>query len=256
MLLCVDIGNTNITLGIFDRDNLLETLRLASDRELTQEEYEVLLHNLLKKYDINNCIIASVAQELDKVIKRSIDNIFHINSIIMNNKLNYGISVNIKNPNEAGADRIVNALAACKLYSNPAIIVDLGTATTFDIINKQGEFIGGVIMPGLNLQLKSLNAYTSKLPRVEVGKSNSAIGNCTTRAILSGVIRGSACAIEGLIKQCEAELGGKATIIATGGYSTLISDYMNKKFDFVNPYLTLEGLKYLFELNCQSIQEK
>lgn len=249
MLLCVDIGNTNITLGIFDNDNLLETLRLASDRELTQDEYEILLHNLLKKYVIENCIIASVAQELDKIIKRSIDNIFHVNSIILNNKLNYGISIKLKNPNEAGADRIANALAAYMLYSKPAIIVDLGTATTFDIINRQGEFIGGVIMPGLNLQLKSLNAYTSKLPRVDIGKSSSAIGNSTSKAILSGVIRGSACAIEGLIEQCEQELGEKATIIATGGYSTLISGYMNKVFDFVNPCLTLEGLKYLFELN-------
>ena len=135
------------------------------------------------------------------------------------------------------------------MYSKPAIIVDLGTATTFDILDKFGNFIGGVIMPGLNLQFRALNKSTSKLPRIEAGAVDSAIGNNTADAILSGVIRGSACAIEGLIEQCEKELGENAVIVATGGYSGLISKYMKRQFDFVNPYLTLEGLRFLYELN-------
>lgn len=249
MLLCVDIGNTNITLGVFEKENILETFRLPSEKELPQEEYEVLLHTLFKKYQITGCIIASVVNELSKTVKCAIDNTFHINSVLLTNKLNLGINLNIKNPKEAGADRIANACGAYMLYSKPAIIVDLGTATTFDIINKNGDFIGGVIMPGLNLQFRALNNSTSKLPKIEADTVDKAIGNNTVDAILSGVIRGSACAIEGLIKQCEAELGEKAVIIATGGYSTLISKYMNRQFDFVNPCLTLEGLRFLYELN-------
>ena len=249
MLLAIDIGNTNITLGVFEEESILDTFRLASDKELPQEEYEILLHSLLKKYDIKACIIASVVDELNNTIKHACDNVFHLNSAILNSELNLGIKINLKNPKEAGADRIANACGAYVLYSKPAIIVDLGTATTFDILNKSGEFIGGVIMPGLNLQFRALNKSTSKLPKIEANTVDTAIGNNTADAILSGVIRGSACAIEGLIEQCEKELGAKAVIIATGGYSNLISKYMHRKFDFVNPYLTLEGLRFLYELN-------
>ena len=249
MLLAIDIGNTNITLGVFENESILETFRLPSDKELPQEEYEILLHTLFKKYSINACIIASVVDELSKVVKNASDNVFHINSILLSYKSNLGINLKLKNTKEVGADRIANACGAYVLYSKPAIIVDLGTATNFDIINKNGDFLGGVIMPGLNLQFRALNNSTSKLPKIEADTVDKAIGDNTIDAILSGVIRGSACAIEGLISQCENELGGKATIIATGGYSTLISKYMNRQFDFVNPYLTLEGLRFLYELN-------
>jgi len=135
------------------------------------------------------------------------------------------------------------------LYSKPCIVVDFGTATSFDIVNRKGEFIGGVIAPGLNLQMKVLNKFTSKLPRIDVAKSDVAIGHNTTDAILSGVIRGSACLIDGLVEQCEEELGERATLIATGGYSSLICDYLKRPFDFINPTLTLEGLRFLYELN-------
>lgn len=249
MLLAVDIGNTNITLGVFENENILETYRLPSDRELPQEEYEILLHTLFKKYNIQACIIASVVDELNRTFKHAADNVFHLDSMLLTNKLNLGIKLRLKNPKEAGADRIANACGAYVLYSKPAIIVDLGTATTFDILDKNGDFLGGVIMPGLNLQFRALNSNTSKLPKIEADTVDNAIGDNTADAILSGVIRGSACAIEGLIAQCEKELGSKAVIIATGGYSSLISKYMDRKFDFVNPYLTLEGLRFLYELN-------
>lgn len=249
MLLAVDIGNTNITLGVFENENILETYRLPSDRELPQEEYEILLHTLFKKYNIQACIIASVVDELNRTFKHAADNVFHLDSMLLTNKLNLGIKLKLKNPKEAGADRIANACGAYVLYSKPAIIVDLGTATTFDILDKNGDFLGGVIMPGLNLQFRALNSNTSKLPKIEADTVDNAIGDNTADAILSGVIRGSACAIEGLIAQCEKELGSKAVIIATGGYSSLISKYMDRKFDFVNPYLTLEGLRFLYELN-------
>ncbi|MBQ9688143.1 type III pantothenate kinase, partial [bacterium] len=139
--------------------------------------------------------------------------------------------------------------AAYVNYDKPCIVIDFGTAISFDVVNSNGEFLGGVIAPGLRLQVNALNKFTSKLPKIEMSISNAAIGNNTTEAILSGVIRGTACMIDGLIKQCEAELGEKAVIVATGGYSGLISNYLSQPFDFINPTLTLEGLRILYNLN-------
>lgn len=249
MLLTADIGNTSITLGLFDSDALVEEFRLASDKDLSQEEYEVLLKTLCKPYKIDGCIIASVVDELNKKFISSVDNIFKIKSILLTSECNTGVKISLENPREAGADRISNACGAFMLYQKPCIVIDFGTATSFDIVNKQGEFIGGVIAPGLNLQMKVLNKFTSKLPKIDIAVSKKAIGNNTSEAILSGVIRGTACMIDGLIEQCEKELGTKATIVATGGYSGLIQNYLKRQFDFINPTLTLEGLRFLYELN-------
>lgn len=249
MLLTADIGNTSITLGLFDGDALVEEFRLASDKDLSQEEYEVLLKTLCKSFKIKGCIIASVVDELSKKFKSSADSVFKIKSIMVTSELKTGVKIALESPKEAGADRIANACGAFMLYKRPCIVVDFGTATSFDVVNTQGDFIGGVIAPGLNLQMKVLNKFTSKLPKIDVAVSNRAIGNNTSEAILSGVIRGSACMIDGLIEQCEKELGTKATLIATGGYSGLISSYLKRPFDFINPTLTLEGLRFLYDLN-------
>lgn len=256
MLLSIDIGNTNITLGVFDGENLVETFRLASDKELPQAEYELLLCTLFKKYKITDCVIGSVVEELGPVLKYACDSVFGIDSFLFDSKSDTGVKIALKNPYEVGADRVANAYGAKKLYKLPAIVVDIGTAATFDIVSEKGEFLGGVIMPGINLQFKSLNMNTSKLPRIEAGLSERAIGDSTENAILSGVIRGCASAIEGLIHQCELELGEKAVIVATGGHSSLISKYMLRSFDYVNPSLTLQGLKYLYELNRNVLQDK
>lgn len=249
MLLTADIGNTSITLGLFDDEALVEQFRLASDKDLSQEEYEVLLKTLCKPYVIDGCVIGSVVDELSKRFKTSVDRVFKISSILINHECNTGVKIALKHPKEAGADRLANACGAFMLYERPCIVIDFGTATSFDIVNNKGEFIGGVITPGLNLQMKVLNKFTSKLPKIDVAVSNVAIGNNTMDAILSGVIRGSACMIDGLVKQCEEELGERATLVATGGYSTLIASYLKRPFDFINPTLTLEGLRFLYNLN-------
>lgn len=249
MLLTADIGNTNITLGLFDDNALVEEFRLASDKDLSQEEYEVLLKTLCKAYKIDSCIIGSVVEELSKKFKSAADSVFNINSLELSYKSNTGVKIAIRHPEEIGADRIANSCAAFMLYDRPCIVVDFGTATSFDIVNQKGEFIGGAIAPGLNLQMKVLNTFTSKLPKIEVATSSKAIGDTTAEAILAGVIRGSACMIDGLVEQCEKELGSKATLIATGGYSGLIQEYLKRPFDFINPTLTLEGLRFLYNLN-------
>lgn len=253
MLLTADIGNTNITLGLFDDTALVEEFRLATDKDLSQEEYEVLLKTLFKPFKIDGCIIASVVEELNKKFKSAIENVFKIEAILLTNDLSTGVEIALKNPKEAGADRIANACGAFMLYNRPCIVIDFGTATSFDIINKKGQFIGGVIAPGLNLQMKVLNKFTSKLPKIDVAVANTAIGNTTADAILSGVIRGTACMIDGLVKQCEKELGSPATLVATGGYSSLISSYLERPFDFINPTLTLEGLRFLYNLNRKHV---
>ena len=245
MLLTADIGNTSITLGLFDDDALIEEYRLAADKDLSLEEYEVLLKSLFRNYNVDGCIISSVVEELTKKFKTSVDNVFKIDSMILSTDINTGIKIALDNPKEAGADRIANAVGAYVLYKHPVIVVDLGTATTFDVVDSNGDFIGGII----TFQLKALNKFTSKLPRIEVSLSNNAIGHNTNDAILSGVLRGTASMIDGLIEQCEKELGSKVIVVATGGYSGLISNYLKRPFDFINPTLTLEGLRYLYQIN-------
>lgn len=250
MLLTADIGNTNITLGIFDNNgNYVKEFRLPSDKELSQNEYENLLKSILKDFIIDSCAIASVVEELNIKFRQAIDNVLNLKSVFVTCDINLGFRINADNPYEIGADRLANAAAVCPKYQGPIIVVDFGTATTFDIINSDGEFCGGIIAPGLKTQLKSLNIATSKLPKIEVSISPSAIGHNTTEAILSGVIRGCACMVDGLVEQCEKELGAKATLIATGGYSGLIANYMNRKFDQVNPILTLQGIREIYLLN-------
>lgn len=256
MLLTADIGNTSITLGLFDNDALVEEYRLASDKDLSLEEYEVLLKSLFKEYKIDGCIISSVVEELTKKFKKAVDNVFKLDSLVLTTKINTGVKICLDNPKEAGADRIANAAGAYVLYDYPVIVIDFGTATTFDIVNDKGEFVGGIIAPGVNLQVKALNKFTSKLPRIEITPSSAAIGHNTNDAILSGILRGTAAMIDGLVEQCEKELGQKAVIVATGGYSGLISTYLKRQFDFINPTLTLEGLRYLYQINKLDIVSK
>ena len=200
MLLTVDIGNTSITLGLFDEEALVEEFRLASDKDLSLEEYEILLKSLFKDFKVVDCIISSVVEELTEKFKTAVDNVFKIDSLVLTNKINTGIKIKLDAPDEAGADRIANAAGAYILYKHPVIVIDFGTATSFDIVNEDGDFIGGVIAPGINLQMKVLNQFTSKLPRTDVAISTKAIGSNTTDAILSGVIRGTASMIDGLVE--------------------------------------------------------
>lgn len=249
MLLAVDIGNTNITLGVFKDDELLLTKRLVTDINKTSEEYATLIAEKLKNVFITKAVIASVVDELNIIVKNACDNVFGVDSFLFNTTSKTGVVLDVANPELVGADRVANAYAAAKLYSLPCIIVDSGSATTFDIVSSDKRFFGGIIMPGINMQLNSLCEKTSKLPKIEPEEIESVIGVDTKTCILSGVIRGHACAIEGLIKECEEEMNQKCTIIATGGIAKLVSKYMKRDFDYINQDLTLQGIKFLYELN-------
>ena len=247
MLLTVDIGNTNITLGIFDDNKFLNEFRIPSDRDLSIFEYEILLKSLLKDYYIDGCVIASVVEELTSKFETAIVNSFCVYPFIVSDKTLTGIKIKIDNPSELGADRIANACAVSDSYNSAVIVIDFGTATTFDIINSSKEFLGGIIMPGVNTQLKSLKNSTSKLPKIDASSCRKAIGTNTQDAILSGVILGCACAIDGLIQKCKKELNQDVVIIGTGGYCGLVAQYMNTKFDAIDPLLTLKGLKNIYQ---------
>ncbi len=250
MILVADIGNTTITVGVYDGENLLASWRLASDKKRSEDEYGVLLLNFLKHAHLHGKLagaaISSVVLPLTERIKVAIEKYLDVQALVINHKTNLGMEIAIDAPEEAGPDRLVNAFAAAKLYAQPVIVVDFGTATTFDIVN-DNKFIGGMITAGIKIQADALSNFTSRLPNVKIEAPKEAIGKNTIDAMLSGLVHGHSCMIDGMVEACEKELGRKATIVATGGYSPIISDNLKRPFDVINPELTLEGLRMIWE---------
>jgi type III pantothenate kinase len=249
MLLCVDIGNTNITFGLFEGNKFVKEFRLQSDIMLSQIKYENKLKEIFTDYEITKLIMASVVDELTEKFALALENVFSIKPLIVTPRTKAGITIIADNIDEVGTDRIANAAAVAGEYNKAVIVIDFGTATTFDIVNSKKEFCGGIIIPGVKTQLHALFQATSKLPEFSVDESPTVLGQNTKDAIMAGVIRGCACAIDGLIDQCEEALGENAILVATGGLSSLISGYMKHKIDKTNPILTLEGLKKIYEMN-------
>ncbi len=253
MLLVIDIGNTNITIGVFNNSEIVHVWRLSTNLSRTEDEYGIFLKNLLREThldkDVKSAVISSVVVQLTERIETALNKYMNINPFIISHKIKTNIKLKTENPSQIGADRIANGCAAAKLYSVPAIVVDFGTATSFDIVNENNEFIGGIITAGMKIQAEALSSKTSKLPKLSIEAPSSVIGKNTIDAMLSGIVIGHASMIDGLITKCEKELGTKASIIATGGYSSVISKYLNRKFDYINPDLTLIGAKILYDLN-------
>ena len=246
MILTIDIGNTSITCGLYDDENLVKSFRMPSDVSLTVQDYGQLLSDNIGSSSLEGAIIGSVVEELNNRIQHAVLSLYGVMAVILSEKSVMPITLKLKNNSEIGADRIANGVRAFELCKKAVIVVDFGTATTFDIVNGKGEFIGGIIAPGLGTQFKSLGKATEKLPEMSVAEIENYIGNCTSDAILSGVIRGSACMIDGMLDNCEKEMNEKPVIIGTGGFCQVISKYMKRKFDIINPDLTLEGLRDLF----------
>ncbi len=253
MLLVIDIGNTNITIGVFHNDDIIHVWRLSTNLSRTEDEYGIFIKNLLREthldQEIKFAVISSVVVQLTEKIETALKKYMNINPFIISHKIKTNITLKTENPSQIGADRIANGCAVSKLYSVPAIVVDFGTATSFDIVNENNEFIGGIITAGMKIQAEALSNKTSKLPKLSIEAPAKVIGGNTIDAMLSGIVIGHAAMIDGLIKKCEEELGKKASVIATGGYSAVISKYLNRKFDCINPDLTLIGAKILFDLN-------
>ena len=243
MILAIDIGNSSITFGIFDGEELVEQFRAPSDIAEPMENYLALICDHLGANSLDGCIVASVVTDFDVLFKCVLDKRFGISTQILNSKTVSGLEIKIDNPMELGADRIANALGVLKMFGKSAIVVDFGTATTFDVVNSKREFLGGLITTGLHMQLNALYSKTSKLPKIELYPPKHAVATNTVDAILSGIVLGNACMIDGMIKRYRAELApDEFIVVATGGFASFIEGYMKESFDYIVPELTLVGL--------------
>ena len=253
MNLVVDIGNSSITFGIFDGDELIKKFRTPSNIGVSMENHISLIQQHLENRVLDGAIIASVVIGFDVKFKNALDKYYGINSQILTAQTPLDLKIMLDNPLEVGADRLANAIGVLKKFGKNAIVVDFGTATTFEVVTAKREFIGGLITTGLHLQLNALSSKTSKLPNIELFPPKKAIATNTVDAILSGIVLGNACMIDGMLKKFREELGSEDFIVvATGGFASFIEGYMKDSFDYIEPNLTLEGLQAIYKASLMS----
>jgi len=251
MLLVIDIGNTNTSLGVFDGENLTANWRLTTARERTGDEWGVHTRNLfalagLDFKSIDAIAIASVVPPLNFTLKRMAEVYFRVTPLFVDHTIETGVPILYQPPSDVGADRIVDAVAAIHKYGAPCIVVDFGTATTFDAINVTGEYLGGVITPGITISSDALFERAAKLPRVEIKRPEKVIGSATVEAMQSGLYYGYVGLVDDILRRMIAELGGSPRVIATGGLAPLIAKG-SRYVEIVDETLTLEGLRLVYE---------
>jgi type III pantothenate kinase len=251
MLLALEVGNTNTKIGVYDGDRLRVSWRLTTRREQTADEYGVLIETLLgtrgiQVSAIRGIAISNVVPPIQQTLEWMCEKYFAIAPYNVEPGVNTPIPLSVDQPREVGADRIIKSVAAVSLYGAPLIVVDLGTATTFDCVSATGEFIGGAIAPGITTATEALVARAARLYRVEFVRPKEAIGRSTVTNIQSGVVYGYAGLVDGLVARMKTEMGGQAKVIATGGHAALIAD-VARSIDHVNEDLGLEGLRLLYE---------
>ena len=253
MLLAIDIGNTSIAFGVFEDKELRVTTHIATDIHRLPEEYAILLLNLLhyhdvKQTDITEVVLCSVVPPLVSTFEELLERYLKAKPLVIGAGIKTGVRIRMDNPREVGTDRIVNAAAAHHLYGGPIIIADLGTATTFDTVSREGDYIGGAISPGITTAAESLFEKAAMLPRLELIAPKHAIGTNTITAMQSGIVFGYVALVEGMVARIQKELDEKAQVIATGGYAGLIARETSV-IDMVNPDLTLIGLRIIHSMN-------
>ncbi|NLU41780.1 MAG: type III pantothenate kinase [Firmicutes bacterium] len=253
MLFVMDIGNTNIVFGVYEDKHLIRSWRASSDRQKTADEYGMLVsqlffHSGLSLDDIEGVVISSVVPPLMPEISRMCKRYLKKEPLIVGPGVRTGLRIRYDNPREVGADRIVNAVAACELYGAPVIVVDFGTATTFCAIAEEGEYLGGVIAPGIGIASEALFQRAAKLPRVEIAKPETVVGRNTVKSMQSGIVYGFVGQVDEIVRRMKQELGWRCRVIATGGLAELIAGE-SSQIDEVCPNLTLEGLRLIYEMN-------
>lgn len=256
MLLVIDVGNTNVVFAVFDGDRLAGQWRIATDARRTADEYGVWLTQVLQyakisPESITGAVVASVVPQVLFDLRQLTKRYFNTELMVIGDprlNLKMGVGVKIDNPAEVGADRLVNSFAAWNRYKRALIVVDFGTATTFDVVSSAGDYIGGVIATGVNLSLEALHKAAAKLPNVAIEKPSKVIGTNTVGAMQSGLYYGYAGLVEGIISRIKAEYGAEMLVIATGGLASLYSKAC-PSIEKTEPDLTIYGLKELFEMN-------
>lgn len=251
MLLALDVGNTNVTLGIFEGKKLTRNWRLRTVHEQTADEWGILLRNLfalggLRLDGIGGIIVASVVPVLDSTLAEMARRYFNIEAMFITPETNTGLRILYENPSEVGADRVVNGVAAFHKYGGPCVVVDLGTAITFDAVSRQGEYLGGVICPGIGISISGLFAKTARLPMVDFRDPGKLIGTNTVGSIQSGLYYGTVSMIDGILDRMIAEMGVDTKTVATGGQAGLIIRG-SRLVRTLDEDLTLEGLRLIWE---------
>ena len=256
MLLTLDIGNTSVHIGLWDGDRIAHTWRIGVEQEKLPDEYGVLLMNLLSTEDItakdvHACIVGCDVPPLIPTFEQVCRKYFKIEPMVVGHGLRTGVRILYDNPKQLGADRIIDAVAASKLYGTPVIIVDFGTATVFDAVNEQGDYLGGAIAPGIGIASEALFSRAAMLYRVQLERPPVAIGKNTIHAMQSGILFGYVGLVEGVVERFKKELGGDPKVVATGGLAGLIASETDC-IDVVNGDLTLTGLRLIYELNSEA----
>ena len=255
MLLVLDIGNTNVKIGIFKGDKLISTWRVSTQASHTADEYGMMVYDLLRSTgasfdDIEGSIMSSVSPALNYTLEHMCQYYMNKKPLVVDENIKTGINIKYENPSELGADRIVDVAAAYKLYKGPCIVVDFGSATTFNLVTKEGDFIGGAICPGIKTATDSLVNVAAKLPRVELLRPESIVGTSTKSGMQAGIVYGYTGLVTYMVNEYRKlpEMKG-AKVVATGGLSELITNVDKNVFDVINRELSLVGLKYIYELN-------
>ncbi len=256
MLLAVDAGNTNVVFAVHDGTEWRGRWRIATRADRTSDEYAVWLltlmtHSGLRPADITRCVIGTVVPAALYNLRRLCRDWFNSEPLIARSILDWGFRIMVDRPQEVGADRLLNALAAHHHYKGPLIVVDFGTATTFDVVDQAGNYMGGVIAPGINLSIEALHRAAARLPRIGIGRPQAAIGRDTISAMQSGVFWGYVGLIEGMVSRIKAEWGGPMTVVGTGGVASLFEGATDS-IDHFDPDLTIRGLLEIYRRNTIS----
>ncbi len=253
MLLTIDIGNTNITLGAYNNEVLSFTARLATDTKKTADQYAIEIRDILNLYsleftDVEDCIISSVVPSVGKSISSAVAKLCDIVPLMLGPGVKTGLNIKIDNPAQLGADLVAGAVGALEEYTMPCVIIDMGTASTISVLDRNGAFLGGVIAAGVRLTLKALAENTAQLTSIPIEAPSSVIGSNTVECMQSGLVLGTASMIDGLLDKIEAELGETPTVVATGGLSAEIITHCRRNIIY-NENLLLDGLRFIYEKN-------